>query len=117
MSSFDDRERGYEAKFVHDQELNFRIIARRNHLLGVWAGELLGHHGGDLALYAGTVMTADLAEPGDTLCVVGPEGGLTDAEARLFTDAGFVPATLGARVLRWETAALAVLALGLVAGS
>ena len=60
---------------------------------------------------------ADLAEPGDTLCVVGPEGGLTDAEARLFTDAGFVPATLGARVLRWETAALAVLALGLVAGS
>ena len=65
MSSFDDRERGYEAKFVHDQELNFRIIARRNHLLGVWAGELLGHHGGELALYAGTVMTADLAEPGD----------------------------------------------------
>jgi len=65
MSSFDDRERGYEAKFVHDQELTFRIIARRNHLLGVWAGELLGHHGGELALYAGTVMTADLAEPGD----------------------------------------------------
>ena len=65
MSSFDDRERGYEAKFVHDQELNFRILARRNHLLGVWAGELLGHHGGELALYAGTVMTADLAEPGD----------------------------------------------------
>ena len=65
MSSFDDRERGYEAKFVHDQELNFRILARRNHLLGVRAGELLGHHGGELALYAGTVMTADLAEPGD----------------------------------------------------
>lgn len=65
MSTFDDRERGYEAKFVHDQELNFRILARRNHLLGVWAGELLGHRGGELALYAGTVMTADLAEPGD----------------------------------------------------
>ena len=65
MSSFDDRERGYEAKFAHDQELNFRIMARRNHLLGVWAGELLGYHGGELALYAGTVMTADLAEPGD----------------------------------------------------
>lgn len=58
---------------------------------------------------------ADLAEPGDTLCVVGPEGGLSDAEARLFIDAGFVPVTLGARVLRWETAALAVLALGLTA--
>lgn len=58
---------------------------------------------------------ADLAVPGDTLCVVGPEGGLTDAEAGIFTDAGFVPVTLGSRVLRWETAALAVLAIGLVA--
>lgn len=65
MSSFDDRERGYEAKFAHDQELNFRILARRNHLLGVWAGELLGYHGGELAHYAGTVISADLTEPGD----------------------------------------------------
>ncbi|KHK00458.1 16S rRNA (uracil(1498)-N(3))-methyltransferase [Desulfovibrio sp. TomC] len=61
------------------------------------------------------LLPADLAEPGDTLCVVGPEGGLTDAEASLFVNAGFVPATLGSRVLRWETAALAVLAIGLVA--
>ena len=60
---------------------------------------------------------ADLAVPGDTLCVVGPEGGLTDAEARIFTDAGFAAATLGQRVLRWETAALAVLAFGLAADS
>ncbi|MFP5258156.1 MAG: 16S rRNA (uracil(1498)-N(3))-methyltransferase [Acidobacteriota bacterium] len=59
---------------------------------------------------------ADLAEPGDTLCVVGPEGGLTEAEAQTFIAAGFVPVTLGERVLRWETAALAVLSLGLVAG-
>lgn len=58
---------------------------------------------------------ADLAGPGDTLCVVGPEGGLTEAEAQMFIEAGFVPVTLGSRVLRWETAALAVLALGLVA--
>jgi hypothetical protein len=65
MNSFDDRERGYEAKFAHDQEIEFRILARRNHLLGVWAGDLLGLKGGELALYAGTVMSADLAEPGD----------------------------------------------------
>ena len=58
---------------------------------------------------------ADLAEPGDTVCVIGPEGGLTDTEARLFTEAGFAPVTLGSRVLRWETAALAVLAIGLAA--
>ena len=58
---------------------------------------------------------ADLADPGDTLCVIGPEGGLTDTEAGLFTEAGVVPVTLGSRVLRWETAALAVLAIGLAA--
>jgi 16S rRNA (uracil1498-N3)-methyltransferase len=58
---------------------------------------------------------ADLAADGDTLCVVGPEGGFADAEAATLTAAGFVPVTLGPRVLRWETAALAVLALGLTA--
>ncbi|QAZ69474.1 16S rRNA (uracil(1498)-N(3))-methyltransferase [Solidesulfovibrio carbinolicus] len=58
---------------------------------------------------------ADLTADGDTLCVVGPEGGFSDAEAATLTTAGFVPVTLGPRVLRWETAALAVLALGLTA--
>jgi hypothetical protein len=65
MNTFDERERGYEAKFAHDQEVEFRIMARRNHLVGVWAGDLLGLKGSELALYAGTVMTADLTEPGD----------------------------------------------------
>lgn len=58
---------------------------------------------------------ADLTADGDTLCVVGPEGGFSDAEAATLTATGFVPVTLGPRVLRWETAALAVLALGLTA--
>ena len=58
---------------------------------------------------------ADLTAGGDTLCVVGPEGGFTDAEAATLTAAGFVPVTLGPRVQRWETAALADLALGLAA--
>ncbi len=58
---------------------------------------------------------ADLTANGDTLCIVGPEGGFTDAEAATLVAAGFVPTTLGPRVLRWETAALAVLALGLTA--
>ena len=57
----------------------------------------------------------DVAAPGEALFVLGPEGGLTDAEATLFIDAGYVPVSLGSRVLRWETAALAVLALGLAA--
>jgi len=54
---------------------------------------------------------ADLSAPGKTLLAAGPEGGLTDAEAKLFMDAGFTPVSLGDGVLRWETAAL--LALGL----
>ncbi|MEA5089253.1 RsmE family RNA methyltransferase [Solidesulfovibrio sp.] len=57
----------------------------------------------------------DVAAPGEALFVLGPEGGLTDAEATLFIDAGYAPVSLGSRVLRWETAALAVLALGLAA--
>jgi len=56
---------------------------------------------------------ADVSTPGDALFVLGPEGGLTDEEARICADAGFVPVSLGERVLRWETAGLAVLALAL----
>lgn len=52
-----------------------------------------------------------LGQTGITLCVVGPEGGFTAREVEQLTAAGFLPATLGERVLRWETAA--VLCLGL----
>lgn len=52
-----------------------------------------------------------LGQPGLTLCVVGPEGGFTSREVESLTSAGFLPATLGERVLRWESAA--VLCLGL----
>jgi len=51
------------------------------------------------------------AARGDSLLVLGPEGGFTPEEGRTFSDAGFVPVSLGRRVLRLETAA--VLALGL----
>jgi 16S rRNA (uracil1498-N3)-methyltransferase len=57
---------------------------------------------------------ADLTAPGDVLCVLGPEGGLTDKECNAFTAAGFEAVSLGRRVLRWETAGLAVLALALI---
>ena len=65
MTTFNEREQGFEAKFVHDQNTEFRIKARRNHLLGLWAGGLLGLKGDELALYTGPVLSADLAEPGD----------------------------------------------------
>jgi len=55
----------------------------------------------------------DVTTAGDVLFVLGPEGGLTPMEVTRLREAGFAPVSLGNRVLRWETAALAVLALGL----
>ena len=52
MSGFDEREKGYEAKYEHDQELAFRVKARRNHLIGLWAADKLGHQGAAAEAYA-----------------------------------------------------------------
>ncbi len=66
MTTFDDREKGFESKFAHDAELVFKVRARRNRLFGEWlATELLGLSGDDVKHYAGTVVKADLEEDGD----------------------------------------------------
>lgn len=65
MTTFDDRERSYEAKFAMDAELRFKAEARRNRLLGEWAAGLLGKTGEDAKSYAMSVVTADFAKPGD----------------------------------------------------
>ena len=65
MSSFDERERQFESKFQHDQELRFKVQARRNRLLGEWAGAQLGLAGDALAEYAKSVVAADFEKPGD----------------------------------------------------
>ena len=65
MTTFDDRERAYEAKFAHDEELNFRAEARRNRLVGEWAAALLGKTGDDARSYALTIVSSDFDEPGD----------------------------------------------------
>lgn len=65
MTTFDDRERAYEAKFAHDEELNFKAEARRNRLIGEWAAELLGKTGDNARAYALTIVTSDFDEPGD----------------------------------------------------
>ena len=64
MTTFDDRERGYESKFAHDANLRFKADARRNRLLGEWAAGLLGKTGDDARAYALTVVTSDFEEPG-----------------------------------------------------
>ncbi len=65
MSTFDEREKGFERKFAHDQELKFKASARRNKLLGQWAAELMGLNHEDGEDYAKAVIKADLEEPGD----------------------------------------------------
>ncbi|WBU51868.1 DUF1476 domain-containing protein [Paracoccus sp. SCSIO 75233] len=65
MTTFDDRERSYEAKFARDADLQFKAEARRNRLLGEWAAEVLGKTGEDAKAYALSVVTSDFEEPGD----------------------------------------------------
>ena len=65
MTTFDDRERSYEAKFARDADLQFKAEARRNRLLGEWAAEMLGKTGEEAKAYALSVVTSDFEEPGD----------------------------------------------------
>lgn len=64
MSSFDDREKAYENKYAHDQELEFKAVARRNKLLGLWAAELMGMDETESLEYAKAVVKADFEEAG-----------------------------------------------------
>ena len=58
---FNDREKGFEAKYQHDQETLFKITARRNKLLGLWAAEQMNLSGADADAYAKEVVVADFA--------------------------------------------------------
>lgn len=65
MSTFDDRQDRFEQEYKHNADLQFRVEARRNKLLGLWAAEKLGKSGSDAEEYAKTVVLADLDEPGE----------------------------------------------------
>ena len=65
MTTFDKRQEGFEKKFAHDEELQFKAGARRNKLLGLWAAEKLGLSGAEAEAYAKTVVVADFEEAGD----------------------------------------------------
>ena len=65
MSNFDNRQKGFEGKFAHDQELQFKASARRNKLLGLWAAGLMGKSDEEAAAYAKEVIKADFEEAGD----------------------------------------------------
>ncbi len=62
--SMDKREKGFESKFTHDEEMQFRANARRAKLLGLWAAEKMGLSGADADAYAKSMVVADLEEAG-----------------------------------------------------
>jgi hypothetical protein len=61
MPTFDDREKEFEARFKHDQELQFKVKARRNRLLGLWAAARMGLEGAAADAYAKEVVDAEFA--------------------------------------------------------
>ena len=65
MSSFDEREKSFEKKFAHDQELQFKVSARRNKYIGEWVSEILGYDESKEKEYIQSVIKADFAEAGD----------------------------------------------------
>ena len=65
MTTFNNREKAAEAKFSHDQETAFKVMARRNKLLGLWIAEHLGLQGDEAEVYAREVVKADFDEPGE----------------------------------------------------
>ena len=79
MSSFDDRERAFETKFAHDEDMKFRMIARRNRLLGEWAARRMGLSEEETASYAKDVVRADFEEAGDEDVIRKVLGDLTAA--------------------------------------
>ena len=65
MTTFDDREKGFESKFALDQEQEFKAMARRNKLLGLWAAEKMELNADSAEEYAKAVVRADFEQPGE----------------------------------------------------
>lgn len=65
MSVFEDREKAFESKFAYDQEMRFKLLARRNRLLGIWAAGVMGFDGEEANAYALELVAADLEHAGE----------------------------------------------------
>ena len=65
MSSFEDRKKSFEKKFAHDQELQFKVSARRNKYLGEWVSQIFDYNSDQEKEYIQSVIKADFAEAGD----------------------------------------------------
>ena len=80
MTTFNDRERAFETQYARDEEMQFRIIARRNRLMGEWAAGLMGLTEVEAASYAKDVVRADFEEAGDEDVIRKLLGDLTSAQ-------------------------------------
>jgi hypothetical protein len=65
MSTFEDREKAFENKYMHDSTMQFKVAARRNKKLGIWAAELMGLSGAAAEAFAKEVVASDLEEAGE----------------------------------------------------
>ena len=65
-NGFDEREKAFEQKWAHDEELRFKVEARRDKLLGLWAAGEMGISGAEADAYARTIVEADMEEAGDS---------------------------------------------------
>lgn len=79
MTTFDDRENAFENMFAHDQEMAFKVTARRNKLVGQWAAGKMGLTPEETDAYAKAVVQADFEEAGDEDVVRKLMGDLTAA--------------------------------------
>ena len=79
MTTFDNRENAFENKFAHDADLQFKITARRNKLVGQWAAEKMGLTPEETTAYATSVVQADFEEAGDEDVIRKLLGDLTSA--------------------------------------
>lgn len=80
MTTFDDRDRAYENKFAHDEELAFKANAKRNKMLGLWAAGLMGKSGQEADTYAGELAVSDFES--------GSHQGIVERLISDFTKAG-----------------------------
>ena len=65
MSTFNEREKSFEKKFAHDEELQFKVSARKNKYIGQWASQILGYNSDQEKEYIQSIIKADFAEAGD----------------------------------------------------
>lgn len=79
MTTFDDREKAFENIYARDQEMQFKIIARRNRLLGMWAAAKMGLTEAEADAYARDVIRADFETAGDEDVIRKVLGDLTTA--------------------------------------